>query len=47
MYSYSHFKPGGNRNTARLIYYVTEFNALNPDLQKTCFSVLNKYDKNI
>jgi hypothetical protein len=46
MYSYSHFKPGGNRNTARLIYYVSVFNALNPTKEITCYSVLNKYDKN-
>ena len=46
MYSYSHFKPGGNINTARLIYYVSVFNALNPTLQTTCYCNSNKYDKN-
>lgn len=46
MYKYSHFKPGGNTNTSRLIYYVTEFNALNPTSQKTCYCISNKYDKN-
>lgn len=47
MYSYSHFRPGGRTNTAKIINYIAEYNAINLDSNKlNCYCVINKYDKN-
>ena len=47
MYSYQSFMPGGKKNTSRMINYVAEYNAANPNnTPTTCFCIPNKYDKN-
>lgn len=47
MYSYNHFKPGGSRDTSRMIHYVAEYNMANQDKQiDSCLCVPFKYDKN-
>jgi hypothetical protein len=48
MHSYRHFMPGGKGNTARMIYYVAEYQLLNgyEEESKTCYCIPNKYDKN-
>lgn len=47
MRSYQSFMPGSKRNTTRLIKYVTEMNASNPNgYIRSCLCILDKYDKN-
>jgi len=48
MYSYGHFRPGGRKNTSRIIYYIGEYNRIYGDGSKinTCYCIPNKYDKN-
>jgi hypothetical protein len=47
MYSYSHFRPGGRTNTAKIINYIAEYNVLNPNSnQLNCYCIPDKYDKN-
>ena len=47
MYSYQGFTPGSSRNTFRMINYVAQFNAVNPNgSPKSCLCIPNKYDKN-
>jgi hypothetical protein len=48
MHSYRQFTPGGQRNTSRIIKYISEYNSIygsEGDI-KTCFCIPNKYDKN-
>jgi hypothetical protein len=47
MYSYQGFTPGSRSNTSRIINYVAEYNAANPNnAPTTCYCVPDKYDKN-
>ena len=47
MYSYQGFTPGSSRNTSRMINYVAEYNAINPNSSSTsCLCIPNRYDKN-
>jgi hypothetical protein len=46
MYSYQNFTPGSRSNTSRIINYVAEYNAVNPNAITTCYCVPDKYDKN-
>lgn len=48
MYSYQGFRPGSvNNQTSRMINYIAEYNAANPNnVPTSCLCVLNKYDKN-
>lgn len=48
MYSYGHFRPGGRKDTSRIIKYVSEYNRLYGDEGKinTCYCIPDKYDKN-
>lgn len=48
MYSYSHFRPGGRKDTSRIIKYVSEYNSLYGDDGRinTCYCIPDKYDKN-
>ncbi len=47
MYSYRGFTPGSTSNTSRMINYVAEFNAANPNnVPTSCYCIPNKYDKN-
>ena len=47
MYSYRSFIPGGSRNTSRMIYYLSLYNALNPNSkQVSCICIPAKFDKN-
>jgi hypothetical protein len=48
MYSYGHFRPGGRKDTSRIINYVAEYNSIYSDEGKikTCLCLPNKYDKN-
>jgi len=48
MYSYRHFRPGGNKNTSRMIQYVAEYNnsyGIDGKIN-TCYCIPDKYDKN-
>lgn len=48
MYSYRQFTPGGRNNTARMIYYVAEYNQIFEPEGKSlnCYCIPDKYDKN-
>lgn len=47
MYSYQNFTPGNRGNTSRMINYVAEYNAVNPNKPPiSCLCIPNKYDKN-
>lgn len=46
MYSQRQFTPGKKSNSARIIRYVAEYNALNPFSQNlNCVCIPDKYDK--
>ena len=49
MYSYKHFRPGGSKDTSRIIKYITEYNRIygNDKTANTCYCVPDKYDKTI
>jgi hypothetical protein len=47
MHSYQSFTPGSRNNTSRIINYIAEYNAVNPNNTiTTCYCIPNKYDKN-
>jgi len=47
MYSYQGFTPGSRGNSSRIISYVAEYNAANPNKSPiSCYCVVDKYDKN-
>lgn len=47
MYSYQSFMPGSKFNTSRMISYVAQYNAANPNnTPLSCYCIPNKYDKN-
>lgn len=47
MYSQQSFTPGSQNTTSRMITYVAEYNAVNPNSPITsCLCIPNKYDKN-
>jgi hypothetical protein len=49
MYSYGHFRPGGSKDTSRIIKYIDEYNKIygNQGKINTCYCISNKYDKNL
>ncbi len=46
MHSYTHFRPGGHKNTSRVIKYVADRNAIQ-GYENTCYCIPDQYNKNI
>jgi hypothetical protein len=47
MYSQRKFTPGNNSNASRVINYIAEYNARNPNSVQKCICYGNTYNKNV